>query len=122
MTAGFQQNGTITIDGVATPLEYEYDRFKHNQNLRTIQKFSTHAKELMYDCLTNDNQDINGDGVIDTNCEFRPYPTYDKFFKYYGNYKYADEWITSAFEKRETALSRGNGSFDKLNGIGRAGA
>ena len=107
---------------MATPLEYEYDRFKHNQNLRTIQKFSTHAKELMYDCLTNDNQDINGDGVIDTNCEFRPYPTYDKFFKYYGNYKYADEWITSAFEKRETALSRGNGSFDKLNGIGRAGA
>ena len=47
---GFQQNGTITIDGIATPLEYEYDRLQHNSNLRTIQQFSTRAKELMYDC------------------------------------------------------------------------
>ena len=47
-------------------LAYTYDPLKNNYNARTIQGFSTGAKEKMYDC------------------EHCPYPTYDQFYKYYG--------------------------------------
>lgn len=114
MCKGFQQNGTISIDGIATPLKYEYDILKHNENLRSIQKFSTFAKELMYDC-PDDLKGSTGE------CPTRPHATYKKFYDYYGDFEYANEWVLAAFEARDTIFTRGNGQFHRLDEIARAG-
>jgi hypothetical protein len=66
--------GTIEIDG-ATPIQYSYDYQIHNDNAQTIARLSVEAKTTMHDCPT---------------C---PYPTFDKFYTYYGEFEYADQWI-----------------------------
>ena len=52
---------------------------------RTLQGFSTKAKAVMYDVLIND-------------VSHGPYRTYKKFFDYYGDYDYADKWVTAALD------------------------
>lgn len=75
--------------GALGSFEYNYDPLTNNLNGRTLQGFSTGAKAKMYDCAT---------------C---PYPTYDKFYKYYGAYDYGDQWVMAAFNKAKTAFTNG---------------
>merc|ERR1719353_1386683 len=55
---------------------------------RTLQGFSTKAKQVMYDVMIN--------GV-----SHGPYRTYKKFYDYYGDYDYADKWVLAALDGTE---------------------
>ena len=105
---GFASEGSVEIEGVGI-LEYFYDPTKDNRNNRTLQGFSTQAKELMWDCQF---------GASHSNC---PYPTYSKFYQYYGVFDYGDQWIQAAFEKKTTQFSNGNADFSAYTEAGRAG-
>jgi hypothetical protein len=85
-------NGTLTIDG-KTEINYSYDPLKNNVSKRSIQSFSTSAQKKMAECA---------------GC---PYPMYDKFYKYYGEFDYANEIVIAAFEKRRTNFKNFNNDF-----------
>ena len=88
---------------------YTYDPLKDNKNERTLQSFSTKAEELMWDCQF---------GSSHSNC---PYPTYSKFYQYYGVFDYGNQWIMAAFEKTQTKFSNGNADFSAYSDLGRVG-
>lgn len=94
--------GILEIDGVV-PVKYAYDYQINNDNDQTIARLSLNAKKLMHDCAT---------------C---PYPTYDKFYNYYGEFDYAHQWVSTAFEGNETDFKLGNGDFANYGDLGRAG-
>lgn len=71
----FANNGTIEAEEFGNFL-YTYDMRENNFNARSIQLFSTEAKQKMFDC---------------PNC---PYDTYGKFEKYYSAFDYADRWVS----------------------------
>jgi hypothetical protein len=95
-------NGTIVVDGQT--FSYTYDILSNNVNGRTLQGFSLQAEEKMYRC---------------ENC---PYLTYDKFYKYYGVFDYANQWILAAFDGRSTSFANGNADFSMYTEVGRAEA
>jgi len=70
---------------------------KKNFNGRTIQQFSTEAKDKMMDC---------------PGC---PYKTYQKFFNYYGVDDYANQWILAAFNRGTTSFVKGRADFTKYS-------
>jgi len=84
--------GSITIDG-KTEINYSYDPLTENVSKRSIQSFSTSAQKKMAECA---------------NC---PYPMYDKFFKYFGEYDYADQIVIAAFEGKSTNFKNFNNDF-----------
>jgi hypothetical protein len=89
---------------VGQSFEYEYVVKKGNFNYRTIAGFSTEAKKRMWDC------------------DACPLDTYAKFVEYYGEYDYADQIITAAFNGGKTNLKNGNNDFSRyVGGIGRTG-
>jgi hypothetical protein len=100
--SGFASKGELEIDDLGI-LTYTYDPLKSNFNARTLQGFSTQAKEKMYEC---------------DNC---PYPTYDKFYKYYGAFDYANQWVMAAFNKASTNFAKGNANFGIYGMEGTAG-
>lgn len=85
------ETGTLDIDG--TTVEYTYNILENNVAKRTLQGFSTEAKEKMWDCA---------------NC---PYDTYAAFVDYYGAYDYGDEWVMAGFEGRKTNFKNFNNDF-----------
>merc|ERR1719271_906977 len=64
-----------------TELKYEYDVEDDNHNGRTIQGFSSGAFSKMYDCSIG--------------C---PYHTYKMYYDYYGDFDYADKWVSAALD------------------------
>jgi hypothetical protein len=100
---GFAPNGTVEIDKIGA-YKYSYDPLKRNFNDRTLKGFSTQAKKKMYEC----------DGC--------PYSTYNKFYKYYGVFDYANEWILAAFKNDSTNFTKGNADFILYGMEGNAGA
>ena len=56
----------------------------------TLQGFSTSAKKKMYDCPIG--------------C---PYKTYSKFYDYYGDYDYADKWVSAALSGTDMSFTSG---------------
>merc|ERR1712176_511226 len=85
------ETGSLDIDG--TTVEYTYNILENNVAKRTLQGFSTEAKEKMWDCA---------------NC---PYDTYAAFVDYYGAYDYGDEWVMAGFEGRKTDFKNFNNDF-----------
>jgi len=98
----FANNGTLVI-GQKT-YGYTYDQNDDNNAGRTIQGFSTSAKDKMYEC---------------TNC---PYDEYEKYYNYYGKHDYADVWVTSAFEGDSTEFKNGNADFSQYGYDGKTQA
>ncbi|KAG7343103.1 low iron-inducible periplasmic protein [Nitzschia inconspicua] len=88
----FAPTGTLSINGEGS-VSYTYNPLTDNGNKRTIQGFSTAAKEKMHDC---------------PNC---PYSTYKKFYDYYGAFDYANQWVLAAFDGSRTSFSNGNADF-----------
>jgi hypothetical protein len=88
----FAASGTLNIEGEGT-FTYTYNPETDNNNERTLQGFSTEAKEKMHDC---------------PNC---PYTTYEKFYQYYGAFDYADQWVMAAFDGQTTSFANGNANF-----------
>jgi len=85
-------SGTVTIDG-KTEAQYTYDPAINNVAKRTIQGFSTSAQKKMAECA---------------NC---PYPMYDKFYKYYGQYDYGNQIVLAAFAGGKTNFKNFNNDF-----------
>eukprot|EP00525_Craspedostauros_australis_P000793 CAMPEP_0198115118 /NCGR_PEP_ID=MMETSP1442-20131203/6302_1 /TAXON_ID= /ORGANISM="Craspedostauros australis, Strain CCMP3328" /LENGTH=498 /DNA_ID=CAMNT_0043772557 /DNA_START=37 /DNA_END=1533 /DNA_ORIENTATION=- len=103
VTSGcLKQSGTITIEGFATPITYQYVVGTDNNNERNIQGFSLQAEDKMFDC---------GKGC--------PHATYNKFFKYYGFHNYADKWVQAAFAGNSAGLTNGNADFSQYTNIGK---
>ena len=57
---------------------------------RTLKGFSTGAQAKMYD-----------------GCPGCPYATYSKFYDYYGDFDYADKWVSAALNGTNMAFSSG---------------
>lgn len=91
--------GSIRI-GALGEQSYTYDPATGNKNGRTIQGFSTGAKAKMYDC------------------EKCPYPTYKKFYDYYGAFDYGDKWVQAAFAKAQASFDNGSANFGTYTGDG----
>jgi len=87
----FNFTGNVTVNGAE--LSYEYDVYKHNINKRTIAGMSVEAEEKMW------------------KCEHCPFPEYEKFYNYYGEFNYADRILTHAFRGEQTYLKNGNMDF-----------
>jgi hypothetical protein len=96
--AGFNSSGTFNLPDLGKSFEYEYVVEQDNVNYRTIAGFSTDAKDKMWD-----------------------FDTYTKFVDYYGEYDYADQIITAAFNGGKTNLKNGNNDFSVYSGIGLVG-
>jgi len=97
MTDGcFATTGNLTIgSGV---VEYSYDVNTGNVNDRTIQGFSTSAKTKMLDNSAS--------------CPGCPYAEFNKYYTYYGDHDYADNFIKAAFDGTRATFSNGLGSAD----------
>lgn len=96
------ESGEIIADGQT--FNYTYDVLSNNDNGRTLQGFSLQAEERMYRC---------------ENC---PYSTFEKFYKYYGVFDYANQWIMAAFDGKSTTFANGNADFSLYSEVGRAEA
>merc|ERR1711935_1262883 len=79
--------------GGKTDVDYTYDPLVNNVAKRTIQGFSTSAQKKMAECA---------------NC---PYPMYDKFYQYYGQYDYANQIVLAAFGGSKTNFKNFNNDF-----------
>merc|ERR1711971_686314 len=78
VTSGcFKAAGTLTVTDPSITVT---TTAVTNKAGRTLQGFSLQAKAKMYDCA---------------NC---PYVTYKKFYDYYGDFDYADKWVTAALD------------------------
>ena len=96
-------NATLSISGV----DYPYDGYSvatDNNNGRTIAGFSTSAFEKMYQ-----------------GCKGCPYAEYTKYYDYYGQYDYAHQWVTAAFDGTSTSFKNGNANFASYGFTGRTG-
>jgi len=65
-----------------------------NKNKYKLQVFSTSAREKMYE-----------------GCAGCPYKTYKMFYDYYGDYAYADTWVTSALSATKADFDHGDADF-----------
>lgn len=80
-----------------------YDPLQDNHNARTLQSLSTNAKQTMFDCPT-----------------YCPYEIYQKFYKYYKEFDYGNNWILAAFNEAPTNYAESNADFSLL-GTGSRG-
>lgn len=90
---GLVSAGVLLIDGVALPVDYQYDITTDNNSGRTLAFFSTLADGEMRP------------GHDFSNPFFRDFQL---FFDYYGTFDYADQIITAALEGVDTNLVNGN--------------
>ena len=104
---GLAENGRLQIldlrrDSPTYHFDYEYKLVEDNYNGRTVQKFSSNAKEEMWDC---------------PNC---PYSEYEKFVNYYDVHDYGDQWVQAALKGEQTSFANGNADFSDLGRPARA--
>lgn len=99
----FEESGSVTIQGVSYP--YTYDAETDNHNGRTIQGFSTSARDKMI-----------------TGCYGCPYTDASYFDSYYGTPEYGDKWVQAAFAGVNTNFpsGRGDANFGLYGFPGRA--
>lgn len=98
------ERNVIEVEGSSPmTLSYSYNSELNNRNSRTLASFSTDAKTLMYDC---------------PQC---PYNTYQKFYDYYGEYDYANQFIMTALDQGTTTFRMGNADLSGYDLAGRAG-
>jgi len=88
----FAASGSMTVDG-SVEVSYSYDVLSDNINKRSIQGFSTAAQKKMGEC------------------EKCPYKLYDMFYKYYGEYDYANQIVLAAFAGEKTNFDNFNNDF-----------
>ena len=90
----FKDSGDLTIGGQEYP--YTYVPAQDNNNGRTIQGFSTGARDKMR-----------------VGCKGCPYDDFSYFYDYYGADDYADQWILAAFNGESTQFRNGNADFSR---------
>ncbi|KAI2512500.1 hypothetical protein MHU86_1953 [Fragilaria crotonensis] len=97
------ESNVIQVEGSSpVNLSYSYNFDLNNRNSRTLASFSTDAKTLMYDC---------------PQC---PYNTYQKFYDYYGEFDYANQFIMTALDQGTTTFRMGNADLSGYDLAGRA--
>ena len=67
---------------------------------RTMRGFSTGAQTKMYD-----------------GCPGCPYRHYKMFYDYYGDFDYADKWVTAALDKADMSFSNGRHGPNNFSGM-----
>jgi hypothetical protein len=100
---GYAADGRMLVTGFDTPLNYTYNILQNNVNGRTIKGFSEDARDKMQLCAS---------------C---PYEDYTKFMDYYGEFDYADQWITAAGDGASTDFENGNADFSNYGQVGKSG-
>jgi hypothetical protein len=100
---GYAAQGRLIVTGFGSPLDYTYIILENNINGRTIKGFSVDARERMF------------------LCDSCPYEDYQKFIDYYGEFNYADQWITAAGDGVSTEFDNGNADFRKYGQVGKTG-
>eukprot|EP00591_Stephanopyxis_turris_P003722 CAMPEP_0195524766 /NCGR_PEP_ID=MMETSP0794_2-20130614/24798_1 /TAXON_ID=515487 /ORGANISM="Stephanopyxis turris, Strain CCMP 815" /LENGTH=517 /DNA_ID=CAMNT_0040655057 /DNA_START=34 /DNA_END=1587 /DNA_ORIENTATION=+ len=88
----FGASGTVTVG--ETELTYSYDVLTGNQNGRTLNGFSTSAKDKMYMC--------------EKNC---PYNEYKAYYDYYKQFDYASQFVTGAISRTQTQFMNNDKDF-----------
>lgn len=96
----FAPSGSMTVDE-SVEVTYSYDPLSDNGAKRNIAGFSTAAQKKMYEC---------------TNC---PYKVYEDFYNYYGEYDYAHQIISAAFNGESTNFKNFNNDFGLYGFDGR---
>jgi len=90
----FASEGTLEIDQIGT-FTYKYDPSKENYNQQTLQTLST---DIRKDEITR-NKTVTSS-------------TFAKYFEYYGQLDYGNQWILAAFHKTATHdFLNGHGNF-----------
>lgn len=97
----FASDGLLVISGVGRSISYSYNPSTDNRSQRSIGRFSTDARLTMELCA---------------HC---PLSDYLKFRNYYGSGDYADHWIRSAYEAKQTSFSLGDADFSSYGYDGR---
>jgi len=101
-TTGCLDSGKqIKIDG--DDYVFTYDYLTDNNNGRTLQKFSSSVQAKMISC--------------DPGC---PFADAKMFVDYYGKPDYADHWVSSALDGKETTFTLGDADFTKFGFDGRS--
>ncbi len=100
---GFASDGLLTVSGYTRSISYNYNQSSDNLSQKSIARFSTEARL---------NMEL---------CEGCPYNDYIKFRDYYGSGNYADLWIRSAYEGKQTIFSHGNADFSTYGHAGKFG-
>jgi hypothetical protein len=100
--AGLQAFGELIIGGDENVL-YSYDLNENNNSFRSIQGLSTRAEDVLQ------------------SCDSCPFPTYQKFVSFYGNFTYADQFVSAAFSGASTGLRSSAVDFSSLGLLARAG-
>eukprot|EP00934_Nitzschia_sp_Nitz4_P002782 Nitzschia sp. Nitz4//scaffold339_size21316//7559//9244//NITZ4_008615-RA/size21316-processed-gene-0.21-mRNA-1//-1//CDS//3329548354//2772//frame0 len=90
----FAESGTLTIGDDS--YTYSYDILTDNTNTRTLQDLSANAKS-----------------------EMAGYDVFSKFYQYYGEYDYANQFVMAAFDGEETDFSNGNADFKSYGTDGK---
>eukprot|EP00980_Cylindrotheca_fusiformis_P003788 scaffold834_cov123-Cylindrotheca_fusiformis.AAC.35 len=94
----FASVGSVSINN--QDYLYEYNLLEGNVNYRSVSDFSTTARSRMWEC---------------SHC---PFEDFERFFKYYGEFNYADRIITHAFRGEKTTLKNGNMDFGYYSDYG----
>jgi len=84
--------GNVTYG--STTIKYDYDIDNDNKNGRTLRGFSTAAEKKMW------------------KCDRCPYKEYQKFYDWYGNFDYADRWVTAALDGTKADFAGKPGQVD----------
>jgi len=105
-TRGCIQGSTSnTTTSVFTVGSTTYTASCTNDGARTLQSFSTKAQQLMYECTAAPAEAV----TYPVGC---PYTTYEPYYKYYGQFDYADRITLAALDGKATSgLARGSMSF-----------
>mmetsp|Transcript_27300 Transcript_27300/g.63391 ORF Transcript_27300/g.63391 Transcript_27300/m.63391 type:complete len:653 (+) Transcript_27300:846-2804(+) len=89
----FNATGVVQIAGIGA-MAYSYDPLTENLNGRTLQGFSTQARDKMLEC--------------NPGC---PQPEFVKFNNYYDATDYGNQWVLAAFMKTATSFNNFNIDF-----------
>jgi len=95
ITGCFKVGTNIVIDANGTDLNLAVTGSIVNSNGRTIQGFSTGAEAKMYSA-----------------CPGCPYKDFLMYYEYYGDFNYADKWVTAALAGTATGFTGGRGDAD----------
>ena len=104
-TECFKATGRILVEDQR--LSYTYNITGDNSARYSLKWLSDSARSNYYEC--NDEGDT---------C---PYDDFDLYYKYYGKFDYADEWILSAAKGVDTPYDNSVGFFSQLDVDGRIG-
>jgi hypothetical protein len=100
----FTASGKISFDNFNKSIGYSYNMKNDNRNERSLQGFSSKAKNIMKPC---------------PKCDY--WKDFEKFNTFYGKPDYANQWIMAALTGTRVAFSNGVVDFEAYDLEARSG-